>query len=121
MRTGREAVTMRELKKLVYVTEDRFGIPDYRKPIVWFDKMLVVCGILAGIFGRLLAGYWVVDAVVNGRALTQNLPLPLVGVLAWATGEYFCRTGNRGLMYHHMDLLAGYLDRSPSAGQEAGD
>jgi hypothetical protein len=100
----------KRLQDLIYVTEERFGLKDYRKPIVWFDKLLVVGGILAGIAGRLLAGVWALELVVGGRdgAAPQMLA---AGVLLWAAGEYFCRTGHRGLIYHHMDMLADYLDR----------
>ena len=100
----------KRLQDLVYVTEEHFGLKDYRKPIVWFDKLLVVGGILAGMAGRLLAGIWALHLVVGGR----DSPAPQLlaaGVLLWAAGEYFRHTGHRGLIYHHMDILADYLDR----------
>ncbi len=46
------------LKRCIYVTEARFGFPDYRKPIPWFDKLLIVCELAAGVAGRLAAGAW---------------------------------------------------------------
>lgn len=97
------------LERLVYVTEEQFGLKDYRKPILWFDKMLVVCGILAGIAGRILAGLWVLQVSLRPDG-GWNWPLLGAAALFWAPGDYFCRTGNRGLIYHHMDLLARYLD-----------
>ena len=100
------------LEKLFYVTENKFGFENYRKPIVWFDKLLVVGGILAGIIGRLCAGVWVVKFVLDKYEYIQTVPLLIIGILLWTGGEYFLRTGNRGLIYHHMDLLLDYLDKS---------
>jgi len=94
-----------------YLTEEKFGFTDYRKPIVWFDKMLVVLGILAGIAGRVMAAVWVLLFVLRPDGSGPGLWLLAAAVLIWAPGEYFCRTGHRGLIYHHMDLLADYVDR----------
>lgn len=32
----------KRLEKLLYINEDKFGIKDYRLPIVWVDKLLLV-------------------------------------------------------------------------------
>ena len=93
-----------------YVTEEKFGFAHYRKPIVWFDKLLIAGGILGGIVGRILAAVWVLRLVLAAQGESPSLHLLLAGVLIWASGEYFLRTGHRGLTYHHMDLLATYLD-----------
>ena len=97
------------LERHVYVTEPKFGFAAYRKPIPWFDKLLVVGGLAAGMAGRLTAGAWLLRLVVGGEAFGDLLPLLAVAVLLWLPGDYVRRTGNRGLIYHHMDLLAEYL------------
>ena len=94
-----------------YITEPKYGFAHYRKPIVWFDKLLVVCGILAGIAGRVMAGMWVLQFVLRPDGLQPGPGLFVLAVLLWLPGEYFCRTGHRGLIYYHVDLLADYLDR----------
>ncbi len=101
----------------LYVTEERFGFADYREPIVWFDKLLIVAGILAGICGRVFAAVWVLRFVLRAEGGSASPHLLLAGVLAWASCEYFLRTGHRGLIYHHMDLLASYLDGRLPAGK----
>ena len=110
----------KRLEKLCYITEDKFGMPDYRLPIVWLDKLLVVGGITASVTGRVAAGVWVVAFVMQEGLLLRSFPFLLCGVLVWAMGEYFTRTGNRGLIYHHMDLLEDYLDRRQSGSGGAG-
>jgi len=97
------------LKRRIYITEARFGFPDYRKPIPWFDKLLIVCGLAAGIAGRLVAGAWLLKLVVGGGSFGPLLPLFMVAVLLWLPGDYFRHTGHRGLIYHHMDVLADHL------------
>jgi len=99
------------LERVVYRTEEKFGFERYRKPIVWFDKMLVLLGMLAGVAGRMFGAIWVLQLATGQQSFTSLLPLLTVAVLLWVPGEYFCRTGNRGLIYHHMDILADYLDR----------
>ena len=100
----------KRLEKQFYITEDKFGIEDYRLPIVWVDKLLVVGGITASVLGRVAAAAWVVAFVMERGEFLRSIPFLLCGVLVWGMGEYFMRTGNRGLIYHHMDLLTGYLD-----------
>jgi hypothetical protein len=97
------------LKRRLYVTEPKFDFADYRKPIPWFDKSLIVCGLAAGIAGRLAGGAWLLRLVVSGDAFADLLPLLMVAVLLWLPGDYFRSTGNRGLIYHHMDILTEYL------------
>lgn len=97
------------LKRCIYVTEARFCFSDYRKPIPWFDKLLIVFGLAAGAAGRLLAGAWLLKLVVGGGDLGALLPMLVAALLLWLPGDYFRHTGNRGLIYHHMDLLADYL------------
>jgi len=99
------------LKDLVFITEPKFGFEKYRKPIVWFDKLLVVGGILAGIAGRLLAAVWVIRFVLDDAGPAPAPAFLVAGVLIWTAGEYFLRTGHRGLIYHHTDLLVDYLDQ----------
>ena len=102
---------IQKLKDLIYITEEKFDLPDYRMPIVWFDKMLVVVGILAGIAGRIMVGIWVLGFAMRDQAVPSAPAVLIAGVLLWAAGEYFSRTGNRGLVYYHMDMLAEYLER----------
>jgi hypothetical protein len=110
------------LKRRIYVTEPKFDFPDYRKPIPWFDKVLIVCGLAAGVAGRLTGGVWLLKLVVAREAFGDLLLLLAVAVLLWVPGDYFRATGNRGLIYHHMDILAEYLAKrttaSPSSSEE---
>jgi hypothetical protein len=101
----------KRIEKLIYITENKFGMEAYRKPIVWFDKILVAGGILAAAIGKVLAGMWVIHVAVTASGRMEWAGLLVAGLLLWVSGEYFMRTGNRGLIYHHMDLLADYLDR----------
>lgn len=101
----------KRLEKLAYITEDKFGIEDYRLPIVWFDKLLVVGGILVSITGRIASMMWIVAFLFDRPGFLASWSFLACGILVWAAGEYFARTGNRGLIYHHMDLLAEYLDK----------
>ncbi len=94
----------------MYITEPRFGVPDYRKPIVWFDKMLVIFGFLASIIGQILCTIWAFKFAIGDMATIQPLSLLVVGILLWLPGSYFRCTGNRGLIYHHMDFLVQYLE-----------
>jgi hypothetical protein len=100
-----------KLERFVYITENRFGLPDYRLPIVWFDKMILAGGILASVVGHIVSGLWVVAFVMGKDTFLSSYRCAVCGVLLWAAGEYFARTGHRGLIYHHMDLLVDYLDR----------
>ncbi|MEO5372365.1 MAG: hypothetical protein H7833_20030 [Magnetococcus sp. DMHC-1] len=108
---------VKNIEKFIYVTTKKYDLDDYRKPIVWFDKMLVSVGILSGIIGRIICFLWVVYFANNNELLLLNfLPPPafkllLSGILTWWLGEYFLRTGNRGLIYYHMDFLIDYLER----------
>jgi hypothetical protein len=106
---------MMELKKWleqkIYITEEKFDLPDYRTPIVWFDKMLVAGGILISIVGRILSLIWILLFVQNDMQSIGQWKILVVGVLLWACGEYFLRTGNRGLIYFHMDFLVEYLEK----------
>ena len=95
----------------MYITENKFGIKDYRLSIVWIDKVILVGGILSSITGRMVSLLWAISFVLEKPGLMQSWAFLVCGVLLWAVGEYFTRTGNRGLIYHHMDLLAEYLDR----------
>ena len=99
------------LKRRIYITESKFDFPDYRKPIPWFDKLLVVGGLAAGMAGRLAAGAWLLRLVVGGDRFVDLLPLLVIALLLWLPGDYFRSTGNRGLIYHHMDILTDYLAR----------
>jgi hypothetical protein len=54
---------------------------------------------------------WILQHVVRPGGAPPGLHLLIIGILLWAPGDYFCRTGHRGLIYHHADLLADYLDR----------
>jgi len=100
------------LKRAIYVTEDKFGLADYRKPIPRFDKLLVAGGILAGILGRLGALACVV-AYYTQNASGDVWRLLIASILVWWCGDYFCRTGHRGLIYAHMDLLADWIEARP--------
>jgi hypothetical protein len=102
---------IQRLKRLVYITEPKFDLPDYRKPIVWFDKMLITVGILAGIAGRIVAALWVLGFASRDPDLSRSHQWLVAGVMLWAAGEYFTRTGNRGLIYYHVDMLTEYLER----------
>ena len=106
----------KRLENLITITEDKFGFKDYRSPIVWIDKVILVGGILAAIIGRIVAVMWAVAFVLEKSGPLCSWSFLICGILLWAAGEYFTRTGNRGLIYHHMDLLAEYLDkrRAPS-------
>ena len=102
---------LESLKRRIYITEPKFDFPDYRKPIPWFDKLLIVCGLTAGVAGRLMGGVWVLKLVLAYESFSDLLPLLVVAVLLWVPGDYFRNTGNRGLIYHHMDILTEYLAR----------
>jgi len=99
------------LKRRIYITEPKFGLPAYRKPVPWFDKLLIVCGLAAGAAGRLTAGAWLLKLVVANGSFGDLLPLLSIALLLWLPGDYFRHTGNRGLIYHHMDILAEYLEK----------
>lgn len=102
---------MKWLEKHMYITEKRFDLEDYRKPIVWFDKMLVTCGLLGSIVGQLLCLVWALNFVKNDMQSLQPLQILISGAVLWLGGQYFYNTGNRGLIYYHMDFLAEYLER----------
>ena len=101
----------KRLESLMYITEDKFGIKDYRLSIVWIDKLIVLAGIVASIAGRIAAVMWVVAFLMDKPGFWSTTPFLVGAILAWGSGEYFVRTGNRGLIYHHMDLLVDYLDK----------
>ena len=35
----------------------------------------------------------------------------LAGAMMWVVDEFFIRAAHRGILYHHMDFLADWLDR----------
>ena len=106
---------LERLTRRIYMTEAKFDVPDYRKPIPWFDKMLIVCGLTAGVAGRLMGGVWLLRLVVAHESFGDLMPLLATAVLLWVPGDYFRNTGNRGLIYHHMDILTEYLARRTTA------
>jgi hypothetical protein len=58
---------------------------------------------------------WAVSFCLERETLFESPAFVASGVLLWALGEYFSRTGHRGLIYHHMDLLTDHLDRRMAA------
>ncbi|HBC88505.1 MAG TPA: hypothetical protein DCZ94_16270 [Lentisphaeria bacterium] len=95
----------------IYITEKKLGLEGYRKPIVWFDKMLIILGILSSISGQILCFIWSLKFVLSDFKDTSPIQLLIGGFLMWACGAYFMRTGNRGLIYYHMDFLIEYLEK----------
>lgn len=63
---------------------------------------------------------WVVAFVTERGVFPRSFPFLFCTVLVWGMGEYFTRTGNRGLIYHQTDLLVDYLDRNPRGGNGYG-
>ena len=78
------------LGKRFYITEPKFGFERYRKPIVWFDKLLIVGGILAGIAGRLLAAVWVILILVAPMS-RANSTILTPGISIHSRSCRFCR------------------------------
>lgn len=108
------------LEKLIYISDDKFGMKDYRLSIVWFDKLILLAGVITSIMGRIAAMIWVVAIILEKPGFLSSFSFLISSVLIWAGGEYFTRTGNRGLIYHHMDLLVDYLDKKPIDGKKTG-
>jgi hypothetical protein len=94
----------------IYDIRDRFGIHGYRGNRIPVEKIGMATWLTISMVGKLLCMAWAVLAFSGKQVSLGEWRLVLVGLLMWGFGDFYASACHRGILYHHMDLLADYLD-----------
>jgi hypothetical protein len=99
-----------KFNRKIYDVRNRFGIKDYKGNIVSVEKKGMAIWLVVSILGKFLCIIWAVQAFGGNSVTLADWQVALLGLLMWGLGDFYATACHRGIIYHHVDMLAEYLD-----------